>query len=194
MIILASTSPTRQALLRNAGLEFTAVAPRVNEREIASRHPGLAPSGVAQVLAEAKAIEVSRRFPQAIVIGADQVLALGSRIFAKPSSRDECREHLIALRGRTHALISSVVCAEDGVAGWSHTAEAFLAVRSFSDRFLENYLDAVGEDCTASVGGYKIESLGIQLFEEVTGDHTTILGLPLLPLLDHLRRVRELST
>lgn len=194
MIILASTSPTRQLMLRNAGLEFTAVAPRVNEREIAARNPGLSPSGLAQVLADAKAVEVSRRFPEAIVIGADQVLALGSRIFNKPASREDCREQLRDLRGRTHALISSVACAQDGRAEWSHTAEAFLAVRSFSDRFLENYLDAVGEDCTASVGGYKIESLGVQLFEEVTGDHTTILGLPLVPLLEYLRRVGELST
>jgi septum formation protein len=194
MIILASTSPTRQALLRNAGLEFTVTAPWVNERELASRNPGLSPSGLAQILAEAKAVEVSSRFPEAIVIGADQVLALGSRIFTKPTGREDCREQLQSLRGRTHALISSVACAQDGRVEWSHTAEAFLAVRSFSDQFLENYLDAVGDDCKASVGGYKIESLGIQLFEEVTGDHTTILGLPLLPLLDHLRRVGELST
>jgi septum formation protein len=194
MIILASTSPTRQALLRNAGITFRSIAPEVDERTLAARHPGLSPAGTAQMLAEAKAIDVSRRFADATVIGADQVLALGSKVYAKPSGRDECRQHLRELRGRTHQLISAVVCARGGRAEWSHIAEALLTVRSFSDSFLESYLDTVGEDCTSSVGGYKIEGLGIQLFEEVTGDHTTILGLPLIRLLDHLRRAGELQS
>lgn len=194
MIILASTSPTRQAMLKSAGLDFTAVGPAVDERDLVMHHPQWSPSETALMLAEAKAREVSNRFPQARVIGADQVLALGGRVYAKPSGRAECRQHLLELRGRTHSLISGVVCARGGKTEWSHTAEAFLTMRLFSESFLERYLDAVGTDCTSSVGGYKIEAQGLQLFEAVNGDHFTILGLPLMPLLDHLRAMGEIPS
>jgi septum formation protein len=194
MIILASTSPTRQAMLNNAGLDFTAVGPEVDERALVTRNPQWSPSQTALMLAEAKACEVSSRFPEVLVVGADQVLALGSRIYAKPSGRAECRQHLLELRGRTHALVSGVVCARGGKAEWSHTASAFLTMRRFSESFLERYLDAVGTDCTSTVGGYKIEGHGLQLFEAVNGDHFTILGLPLMPLLDHLRAKGEIPS
>lgn len=194
MIILASTSPTRQAMLHNAGLDFTAVAPAVDERALVMRNPQWSPHETALMLAEAKACEVSGRFPEALVVGADQVLALGSKVYAKPSGRAQCRQHLLELRGRTHSLISGVVCARGGKAEWSHTAAALLTMRRFSEIFLERYLDAVGTGCTSSVGGYKIEGHGLQLFEAVNGDHFTILGLPLLPLLDHLRATGEIPS
>lgn len=194
MIILASTSATRQAMLRNAGLVFTADAPRVDEKALVAEHPEWRPREVAIKLAEAKACDVSSRHPQAHVIGADQVLALGNKIFGKPKDRAHCREQLLELRGKAHALISAVVLACNGKVVWSHADEARLSVRDFSEGFLEAYLDAIGDDCTTSVGGYKIEGRGVQLFGEVSGDHFTILGLPLVPLLDRLRTAGEIAS
>lgn len=193
MIVLASTSPTRQAMLRSAGLSFTAAAPRVDERDLVSRHPEWTPEEVAVKLAEAKAVEVSSRHPGAVVIGADQVLALGNRIYSKPRDIAQCREQLTDLRGKTHALISGVVTARDGKATWTHRDEALLTMRSFSDAFLDGYLERTGADCTTSVGGYKIEGAGVQLFDSIKGDHFTILGLPLLALLQHLREAGEVA-
>lgn len=192
MIILASTSATRQTMLRNAGVEFNIVPPDVDERDLVRRHPHWSPAETASSLAEAKALDVSRRIPTATVVGADQVLALGLKLYSKPSSLEQCRQTLTELRGKIHSLISSAVCARDGKVVWSHTAEALLTMRAFSDEFLEHYLQEVGADCMTSVGGYKIEGAGLQLFEEVKGDHFTILGLPLLPLLRHMRSTGEL--
>jgi len=194
MIILASTSPTRQAMLKNSGLAFTAISPQVDERELAARNPQWSPAETSWGLAQAKALDVSKRHPDAIVIGADQVLALRQKVFSKPSSREHCRQQLLELKGQTHLLISSVVCARAGNAEWSHTADAKLTMRDFSERFLTHYLEAVGEDCTTSVGGYKIEGLGLQLFQSIEGDHFTILGLPLLHLLAHLRMTGEIAS
>jgi septum formation protein len=192
MIVLASTSPTRQAMLRNAGFAFSAISPEVDERDLVARHPHWTPEETALKLAEAKAVDVSLRHRDAIVIGADQVLALGSKVYAKPSSIEECRQHLLELRGKSHRLISSVVCAKGGHVQWSHTAEALLEMRNFSDRFLAQYLDEMGNDCMSTVGGYKIEGPGLQLFEKIDGDHFTILGLPLMPLLAQLRSMGEI--
>jgi septum formation protein len=192
MIILASTSPTRQAMLRNAGLAFSAVSPTVDERELVARHPDWTPGDTALKLAEAKAIDVSVRYPDAVVIGADQVLALGSKVYAKPSSIEECRQHLLELRGKSHQLISSVACVQGGFVKWTHTSEALLKIRPFSDRFLAQYLHEMGNECMSTVGGYKIEGLGLQLFEEINGDHFNILGLPLIPLLKQLRSMGEI--
>ena len=194
MIILASTSPTRQNLLSNAGLHFTATAPAVDERSLVSAHPHWSPYETALKLAEAKALDVSLRYPEAWVIGADQVLALGGKSYPKPSGREECRQHLLELRGKTHSLISSVVCARGGKVDWSCTSDAKLTMRGFSEGFLDRYLDSIGADCTSSVGGYKIEGPGLQLFEAIDGDHFTILGLPLIPLLDHLRKAGEIPS
>jgi septum formation protein len=191
MIILASTSPTRRALLDNAGLTYSAVSPQVDERDLVARHADWSPEETAMKLAEAKAIEVSTRFPDAVVIGADQVLALGHKAYAKPASVEECRRHLLELRGKTHALISAVVCARAGATVWSHSSQALLTMREFSPAFLEQYLERLGADCMTSVGGYKIEGPGLQLFEKVDGDHFTILGLPLFPLLSYLRNAGE---
>ena len=192
MIILASTSPTRRVLLDNAGLAYSAVSPTVDERELVARHPHWSPDETANELAAAKAIDVSVRFLDAFVLGADQVLALGPTVYAKPGSVDECRKHLQELRGKTHALISAVVCARGGSVHWSHRSQALLTMREFSDDFLKRYLERVGADCMTSVGGYKIEGAGLQLFERIEGDHFTILGLPLLPLLSYLRTAGEI--
>lgn len=194
MIILASTSQTRQIMLKNAGLEFTAISPQVDERMLAGQNPQWSPAETSSGLALAKALDVSARHPDAIVIGADQVLALGRKMFSKPSSRENCREQLLELKGQTHLLISSAVCARAGKAEWSHTAEASLTMRDFSEDFLTRYLDAVGDDCTTSVGGYKIEGAGLQLFQSIEGDHFTILGLPLLQLLSYLRMTGEIAS
>ena len=193
MLILASTSATRQTMLRNAGLDFTATAPEVDEGALVAANPGWMPHQAALKLAEAKAIDVSRRNPGAHVIGADQVLALGDKIYGKPRDRAHCRTQLQQLRGQTHVLISAVVLATDGRTTWTHTDEARLVMRDFSDEFLDAYLDAIGDDCTTSVGGYKIEGRGIQLFQAVSGDHFSILGLPLVPLLVHLREAGEVD-
>lgn len=194
MIILASTSTTRQSMLRNAGLNFTAVSPDVDERALFSANPQWHPAETALRLAEAKAIDVSRHHPDAFVIGADQVLAMAQTIYGKPHDRTHCRKQLLELRGRAHALISAVVLARAGNAVWTHVDEALLTMRDFSAQFMDGYLDAIGDDCTTSVGGYKIEGLGVQLFKSISGDHFTILGLPLVPLLERLREAGEIAT
>jgi septum formation protein len=191
MLVLASTSATRQAMLRNAGLDFTASAPVVDEAALVAANPRWFPRETALKLAEAKAIDVSRRNPGASVIGADQVLALGNKIYGKPRNTVHCRAQLQELRGQTHVLISAVVLAKDGTTIWTHTDEAQLTMRDFSNEFLEAYLDAIGDDCTTSVGGYKIEGRGVQLFQSISGDHFTILGLPLVPLLVRLREAGD---
>lgn len=194
MIVLASTSATRQAMLRNAGLEFIATSPGVDEKSLITANPHWRPRETAVRLAEAKAIDVSQRHAHAFVIGADQVLALGDGIYGKPRDPAHCREQLRQLRGRTHALISAVVVAHDGKIMWAHADEALLTMRDYSDAFLESYLDRIGEDCTTSVGGYKIEGPGVQLFDSIAGDHFTILGLPLVPLLAQLRAIGEIAS
>lgn len=193
MIILASTSTTRQILLKNAGLEFSAVAPRVDERALVAANPQWSPDETPAKLAEAKAVDVSSRHPGALVIGADQVLVLGDKIFSKPRNAEDCREQLLELRGKSHQLISGIACARDGNMIWTFADRAQLTMRKFSDGFLVSYIATVGGDCTTSVGGYKIEGLGLQLFETILGDHFTILGLPLIPLLRYLRTEGEIA-
>jgi septum formation protein len=194
MIILASTSPTRQTILANAGVTFATASPQVDERALVAQNPQWQPENIAEKLAEAKALDVSRRQPHVLVIGADQVLAMGSQIYSKPKDLDDCRRQLLELRGASHRLISSVTCARDGKRVWSFTGTTELAMRDFSDAFLDTYLAANGENCMKSVGGYQIEGLGLQLFASINGDYFTILGLPLLPLLDYLRSVSELPS
>lgn len=194
MIILASTSATRQALLRNAGLDFAAYAPQVDEKKLVRENPQWLPRETALKLAEAKALDVSLGHVGAFVIGADQVLALGNKVYGKPRDRAHCREQLAELRGHSHSLISAVVLARDGKMVWSFADEATLRMRDYSDNFIETYLDEVGDDCTTSVGGYKIEGRGVQLFASISGDYFTILGLPLLALLDRLRELGEIGS
>jgi septum formation protein len=187
-LVLASTSRIRAELLTRAGLVFQALAPEVDENSLKATAKGLTPGDLAQSLAASKAVSVANRLPQATVIGADQVLNLEGRAFDKPGSREEAREHLLQLRGRSHVLETAICCARDGDTIWQHLGRAKLAMRSFSDSFLEDYLDRMGPEALTSVGAYKLEGLGAQLFETIDGDYFTILGLPLLPLLEFLRR------
>lgn len=188
-IVLASGSVTRQRLLRAAGVPFAVeVAPIDEAGVIESLAAERAPArDVADLLAELKAVKVSTRHPQAFVIGADQVLSVGAELFQKPGSREGARAQLRRLRGRTHALSSAVSVAREGTVIWRMVAEARLTMREFSDAFLDAYLEVAGEEILGSVGAYHVEGLGVQLFSRIDGDTFTILGLPLVPLLDFLR-------
>ncbi|HEX7073510.1 MAG TPA: Maf family nucleotide pyrophosphatase [Hyphomicrobiaceae bacterium] len=190
-IILASASPTRQRLLTAAGIPFKAVAACVDETVIRETLTAdgaeVDPADMAEVLARAKAEDVSARHPGSIVIGADQVLSCGSELFTKPGTMDRARDALLALRGRAHQLHTAAVIAEDGETEWVHVDTADLWMRNFSPAFVGRYLAKVGGDVLGSVGAYQIEGPGIQLFERIEGDYFAILGLPMLPLLKELR-------
>jgi septum formation protein len=185
--VLASASPSRQFLLRNAGLSFLVEPADLDERAVEKEAGITDPSDVARLLAKAKAQAVSLRLPGHHVIGADQTLALGRRRFSKPADLGEAAATLRALRGATHALHSGVAVAVDGKVIFDHVATARLTMRPLSDAFIGAYLADAGETVTASVGAYQLEWLGVHLFERIEGDHFTILGLPLLPLLDFFR-------
>ncbi len=187
---LASASPIRAEMLRRAGVGAGIEAAMIDEGEVKSALRGerAAASMVAETLAELKAMRVSRRHPGALVVGADQMLVCGDAWFDKPADKTAARAQLQALRGRKHALVSAVCVVRDGTRLWHHQDQASLWMRGFSDAFLDRYLDIAGEDCTSTVGAYRVEGPGVQLFSRIEGDHFTILGLPLLPLLDYLRR------
>ena len=191
-LVLASTSPFRRRMLEAAGLTFRAVAPDVDEtalkRRLAATLPPAGAGEVAAVLARAKAQDVSKRLPAALVIGADQVLALGEELFDKPADLSVARRQLQRLRGREHQLHTAAALALGGDIVWSRIEVATLAMRPFSDAFLERYLTEAGPAVCSTVGGYEIEGRGIQLFEGIAGDHFTIIGLPLLALLAELRQ------
>lgn len=188
-VVLASGSRTRAAMLERAGVPVTLAPAAVDEEEVklAGRGEGVPVEAVAEMLAELKAKRVTHRHPGALVIGADQMLDCDGEWFDKPAGRTEARDQLKALRGKTHRLVSCAVVLRDGERLWHHTDRARLAMRPFSDAFLERYLDAAGADALQSVGAYQLEGLGAQLFQRVDGDFFTILGLPLLPLLGFLR-------
>ncbi len=194
MIILASTSPTRQLMLANAGVTFTTARPDVDELSLLAEHPNWSPAEASLNLAAAKAKDVSLRHHGALVIGADQVLSFDGRIYSKPPDIGAARRQLQDLRGQTHQLISSAVCARRGAELWSITSQAHLTMRNFSDVFLESYLARNVAKSMESVGAYQIEGLGSQMFDKIDGDYFTILGLPLLPLLECLRTHGELET
>jgi septum formation protein len=178
-------------MLEAAGLSFAVSPADLDERAIretlSAGDTQVDPADVAEVLARAKAEAVSRAHPEAIVIGADQVLALGDEIFEKPAGLDGARAHLEKLSGRTHQLHSAVVLARAGEVIWAHVDTASLTMRAFTAAFLDDYLSRAGPVVCESVGAYQLEGLGVQLFERIEGDYFTILGLPLLPLLDELR-------
>jgi septum formation protein len=190
-LILASGSKSRARILEAAGLAFIVEPPGLDEgvmRQAVSGERLLTPHDVAEVLARAKAEAVSDLAPKAYVIGGDQVLALGETIFSKPDSMEAARRQLLDLNGKTHTLHTSVVVATDGETIWAETTIAMLTMRKLSPEFIGRYLAAAGEEVLSSVGAYQIESLGVQLFEKIEGDSFSILGLPLIPLLDTLRR------
>jgi len=190
-LILASGSPYRRKMLEAAGLSFHVVPADVDEaalkRGLAPQTPTPIPATIAGTLARAKAESVSVRHPDATVIGADQILALGSELLDKPGDLAAARVQLERLRGKTHRLISAVALAEAGKVLWTHVDEAVLTMRLFSPEFLYRYLAQAGPGLCQIVGAYEIEGSGVQLFERVEGNHFTIIGLPLVPLLAELR-------
>jgi septum formation protein len=192
-LVLASKSAIRGEILRAAGLAIEVCPADIDERTIEQGSAARDPGEIAALLAREKAHAVAARLPGRAVLGADQTLALGERRFSKPTDRAAAREQLKLLRGQTHQLHTAIALVRDGVILFEHRKAARLTMRAFSDRFLEHYLDAAGAAVTASVGGYQLEKTGIQLFERVEGDHFVILGLPLLPLLLHLRQAGWLA-
>jgi len=189
-LILASQSSTRKMLLANAGLEFKAVTADIDERGIQAASKLSNPREIGLLLAREKARAVSARYPGSYVIGADQTLALGERLFNKPAGRAQAMAQLRDLAGSSHELNSAVAMARDGKIVFEHVSIARMTMRQMTETELSAYLDAAGDAVTTSVGAYQLEGLGIHLFERIEGDHFTILGLPLLPLLAFLRRER----
>ncbi len=186
-LVLASQSRARQMLLANAGMSFEAVPADIDERAIQQKSGLLQPGEIATLLAQEKALFVSARTSDRYVIGADQTLALGQRLFSKPAGRAQAAEQLRALAGNTHELHSAVSVAHGGKMLFSEVSIARLTMRRLSGEEIRTYLDAAGDAVTTSVGAYQLEGLGVHLFERIEGDHFTILGLPLLPLLAFLR-------
>jgi septum formation protein len=192
-LILASQSRARRTLLANAGISFEAVPADVDERALQKTSGLAAPGEVAALLARAKALAVSQQKPGRLVIGADQTLALGMRLFSKPANRLQAAEQLRALAGHSHELHSAVAVARDGRILFANGAVAHMTMRQLGEAEIGAYLDEAGEVVTSSVGAYQLEGLGVHLFERIEGDHFTILGLPLLPLLAFLRSERLLG-
>ncbi|QPC88527.1 Maf-like protein [Mesorhizobium sp. NBSH29] len=190
-IILASGSPFRKKLLMDAGIVVSSVPASLDERALEAplAGSGATPADIAQVLAEAKALDVSAKNPGALVIGCDQTLSLHDEVFHKPADMEAARRHLLTLSGKTHQLNSAVVLAKNGETLWRHVGIARLTMRSLEPGFVGRHLAQVGETALTSVGAYQIEGPGIQLFESIDGDTFTIMGLPLLPLLAELRRM-----
>jgi septum formation protein len=188
-IVLASASPFRRSLLKNAGLTFDVEPARIDERAVEATLDGMEAEDVATILAEAKAQDVALRRPGALVIGSDQTLSLDREIFHKPDTMDGARRRLLKLSGRTHALNSAVVLAKDGQTIWRHMSVAHLTMRKLEPGFIGRHLASVGEPALSSVGAYQFEGEGIQLFERIDGDYFTIIGLPMLPLLAKLREL-----
>ena len=187
MLILASTSPARKALLTGAGLRFETSPAQIDERGIEAERLGKAPEEVARRLAEAKALEVSGRRLGDVVIGGDQVLAFKGELLHKPADLDAAREQLDRLKGQLHHLHCGVALARDGKLLWSETHSARLLMRDFSPAERDEVLALEGEAALASVGAYRLEGPSVRLFAAIDGDYFTILGLPLLPLLAALR-------
>jgi nucleoside triphosphate pyrophosphatase len=187
-LVLASRSAVRRAVLEAAAIPVEVVPADVDERAVERDLGSSGPEEVAVLLARAKATAVAARMPGRIVLGADQTLTLDTRRFSKPTGRDQAREQLLALRGRTHSLHSAVAVVREANVMQECVAVARLTMRSFSDAFLQRYLDEAGEVVTASVGAYQLERTGVHLFEHIEGDHFTVLGLPLLPLLGFFRQ------
>jgi len=195
-LVLASASKSRCQLLENAGFSFDIVPAEVDEQAIRDtllQSDGVEPGDVAEVLARAKAEAVSAALPDRLVIGADQILGLDGKIFEKPRNMDDARQTLLDLRGKTHALHSSVCVAQAGRVVWHHGDAAYLTLWNLTPEFIGRYLSQAGEAVCQSVGAYQLEGVGVQLFERIEGDYFTILGLPLVPLVAYLREEHRLS-
>ena len=192
-LILASQSRARQGLLANAGLDFEAIPADIDERKIQYDSGLSAPEQIAQLLAGEKALTVSSAHSERIVIGADQTLALESQLFTKPAGRAQASDQLRRLAGKTHELYSAIAAARNGKILFETVSVARMTMRELNEAEIEAYLDAAGAAVTTSVGAYQLEGLGVHLFERIEGDHFTILGLPLLPLLAFLRGEKLLA-
>lgn len=190
-LVLASGSRHRAELLRNAGLSIETDPANIDERAVEAPLLGseLGPGDIAQVLAEAKALDVASRHAGKLVIGCDQTLSLGLQHFNKPRNMEEARKHLLLFSGKTHQLHSAIAITFNNETIWRHVSVADMTMRNFSPQFIGRYLAKTGDNALASVGSYQIEGLGIQLFEKVAGDYFTIIGMPLLPLMQELRKL-----
>jgi septum formation protein len=187
-IILASTSKIRGKILSAAGIKFSVLDSELDEEKAKNSLTDFSPRKISLELARLKSEKISRQHPKVMTIGADQVLGFENRIFNKPASRPDAEKQLSMLRNATHTLYSAVSCAVSGAEVWNHCSEARLTMRDFTPEFLSSYLDGSPPDYLSSVGAYKLEETGIQLFEKIEGDYFTVLGLPMLPLLSFLRQ------
>ena len=187
-LVLASRSKVRQKLLAAAGIPIEVCPADIDEREVELAAPSQQSAAVATFLSREKALSVELSNPGRLVLGADQLLALGDKRFSKPGDRAHARAQLLALSGRTHTLYSAIAFVQNATVLFEHVSTAQMTMRTLSGRFLEHYLDVVGNAATESVGAYQFEGLGIQLFERVDGDYFTVLGLPLMEALDFLRQ------
>lgn len=187
-LILASSSTIRRKLLESAGLSVQTAAARIDENMIRDSllAEGATPRDVADTLAEMKAMRTAERYPEAVIIGCDQVLEFQGEVWSKPESPQHAQDQLGLLRGKTHRLLSAIVVCHQGQPVWRHVGIARLTMRDFSDSYLAAYLARNWPSVGQSVGAYKLEEEGIRLFSAIEGDHFTILGLPLLPLLSYL--------
>jgi septum formation protein len=190
-IILASNSQFRAGLLKNAGVTFTTDSASIDERAIEKPllAANLEPADIAQVLAEAKAVDVSTRNPNALIIGCDQTLSLDDVMYHKPADMVQARQHLLKFSGKTHQLNSAIALVFNQQTIWRHVSIANMSMRELSPEYIGLYLARAGKSVLGSVGVYQIEREGVQLFERIEGDYFTIIGLPLLPLLSELRNL-----
>jgi septum formation protein len=195
-LILASASPSRQSLLRQAGLAVESMPAHVDEAAVkaAGRADGWEPAELALALAELKAQRISAKCPDALFIGADQLLVCGEDWFDKPADMAEAARHLTRLSGQTHQLVTAVCVYGGNARVWHHVVTPSLTMRRLSPGFVADYLQAEGEAVCSSVGAYRLEALGPHLFSRIEGDFFTILGLPLLPLLDYLRQAKAIPS
>lgn len=186
-LILASKSASRRAMLDAAGVAYENIPADIDERAVEAGLEGAAPGEIAEALAVAKAAAVAQHHPQAFVLGSDSLVVAGGRRFDKPKTREEAAEHLRFFSGKVMELHSAAALVKDGGCEWSHASIARLQVRELSDEFIAHYLDLEWPAISHTVGAFRIEGPGVQLFEAIEGDQFTVLGMPLLPLLDALR-------